>query len=38
MEQGEVLQDMIPGRVFHGIAEVGHLFIEEQPDLLLDNI
>lgn len=36
--RGEVLHRMIPGSLFHAIAEAGHLVIEEQPDRLMEKI
>jgi len=38
MEQGKVLQDMIPGSSFHVIPDAGHLVIEEKPDQLIEKI
>lgn len=35
LKRGEVLHDMIPGSLFHVIADAGHLVIEEQPDQLI---
>jgi len=38
LERGEVLHRMIPGSMFHAIADAGHLVIEEQPDRLMEKI
>lgn len=38
LEQGKVLHDMIPNSLFHVIPDAGHLVIEEQPDLLIEQI
>ena len=36
--RGELLHEMIPGSLFYGIPNAGHLVIEEQPALLLEKI
>ncbi len=38
LEQGEALQDMIPGSIFRVIPDAGHLVIEEKPDQLIGEI
>ncbi len=38
VERGRLLHELIPGSLFHGIPNAGHLVIEEQPALLLEKI
>lgn len=38
VDRGKQLHSMIPGSDFRAIPDAGHLVIEEQPDLLVDNI
>ncbi len=38
LERGKILQDMIPGSLFHIIQDAGHLVIEERPDQLIEKI
>ena len=38
VERGKQLHELIPGSLFHELADAGHLVIEEQPGLLLEKI
>lgn len=38
LEQGKLLQELIPGSLFNVIPNAGHLVIEEEPELLIDKI
>jgi len=38
IEQGQALNKMIPGSLFHAIPDAGHLVIEEAPDRLMEKI
>jgi pimeloyl-ACP methyl ester carboxylesterase len=38
LEQGKLLQELIPGSLFDVIPNAGHLVIEEEPELLIDKI
>lgn len=38
LERGETLHDMIPGSILRIIPNAGHLVIEEEPGLLIDEI